>query len=356
MEPMVETKGRSKEEENLVPEKDISEPQKLITQNGTSESLQEKSSKSAADIIAFFTASKTNNGSTKVAKRKEKEISKSSLTIKNEETPKTSKQERKPERKSLSGSLNSEKKSWRKSLGLSGFSSREKKERRVSTLELKPGETISSAAKKVRLRDKKGRLAVEERKMKSRSLGDIDQKLKTLNEVSILDPSAPITRVVSTADIPDTVKTEDFLLLPKAPRVSDIASSTSISSDSPVRAVELGKPVEVHINLSPPTKETDSPVVKNESLEKDLNTESVTKKAESEDSALLQNGKEPSQRPVVITSPPHPMRLSMSEMDLSTTTSSSSLTRKSPGFSNKGESVVSHCLYVYSNMHASGKA
>ena len=184
----------------------------------------------------------------------------------------------------------------------------------------------------MKLRDKKGRLSVEERKMKSKSLGDINPKLKTLHEVSILDPSLPVTRVVSTADIPSAVQSENSVLLPKAPRVSNMVSNTKFSSDSLVEAVE---PVEVCINVSPPAKENVAPSVNNESTEKSVNPQSTTKESTSVESSSLDKERERSQRPVLMTSPPHPIRLSMSEMDLSSS-SSSSLSRKSSGFLNQG--------------------
>ena len=329
MAPPLVTQDKKEIKENLVPEKDIAEPQK-ITRNGSSETFQEKSNKSAADLIAFFTTSKTSAGTPKASKRKEKDISKSPITVKSEETPKTTKQERKLDRKGSSGSLNSEKKSWRKSLGLSGFSSREKKERRGSApLDLKPGETISSAAKKVQLRDKKGRLSAEERKAKSRSMGDINQKLKTLDEVSILDPTSPITRVVSTTDIPSVVENQSNTALPKAPRLSNIASDTSLSRSSPVRTVELGKPVEVSINISPPAKENIVPLINNQPAEKD-----VPKGIE--EGASLPSAREVSRDPVTFTSPPHPIRLSMSEMNLSSI-SPPSMDRKLPAGRDQGK-------------------
>ena len=60
----------------------------------------------------------------------------------------------------------------------------------------------SSSENAVQLREKKGRLTSDERREKARSLGDIGSKLHKV-EVSILDPTVPPSRTVDTMDIPD---------------------------------------------------------------------------------------------------------------------------------------------------------
>ena len=54
----------------------------------------------------------------------------------------------------------------------------------------------------VQLREKKGRLASDERREKAKSLGDISNNLEKV-EVSILDPTVPPSRTVDTMDIPN---------------------------------------------------------------------------------------------------------------------------------------------------------
>lgn len=62
--------------------------------------------------------------------------------------------------------------------------------------------TTSSSKNNVQLRDKKGHLTADSRRLKARSLGDISDTLHKV-EVSILDPTVPPSRTVDTMDIPD---------------------------------------------------------------------------------------------------------------------------------------------------------
>ena len=76
-----------------------------------------------------------------------------------------------------------------------------------SQTRVKTNETSSSNSKNVPMREKKGRVTSEERREKSRSLGDISKRLHNIQEVSILDPSVPPSRTVDTMDIPDQLTT-----------------------------------------------------------------------------------------------------------------------------------------------------
>lgn len=66
--------------------------------------------------------------------------------------------------------------------------------------------SLSTSSRNAPLREKKGRVSCEERREKSRSLGDIGSTLHKV-EVSILDPTVPPSRTVDTMDIPDQIKT-----------------------------------------------------------------------------------------------------------------------------------------------------
>ena len=76
-----------------------------------------------------------------------------------------------------------------------------------SQARVKTNETSSSNSKNVPMREKKGRVTSDERREKSRSLGDIGKRLHNIQEVSILDPSVPPSRTVDTMDIPDQLTT-----------------------------------------------------------------------------------------------------------------------------------------------------
>lgn len=98
-----------------------------------------------------------------------------------------------------------------------------------SQARLKTSETTTSSSKNVPLREKKGRVTSDERREKSRSLGDIDKRLHNIGEVSILDPSVPPSRTVDTMDIPDQVKTGE-----KRPKSSAaLLETTPLSSNTP---------------------------------------------------------------------------------------------------------------------------
>ena len=87
----------------------------------------------------------------------------------------------------------------------------------------------SSSTKNVPLREKKGRVTGEERREKARSLGDIGNRLHNVQEVSILDPSVPPSRTVDTMDIPDQLATGE-----KRPKSSaGLLETTPGNSNSP---------------------------------------------------------------------------------------------------------------------------
>ena len=62
--------------------------------------------------------------------------------------------------------------------------------------------TSVSSEKAIKLREKKGRVTSEERREKAKSLGDLSSNLHKV-EVSILDPTVPPSRTVDTMDIPN---------------------------------------------------------------------------------------------------------------------------------------------------------
>ncbi|KAL9954783.1 hypothetical protein ACROYT_G042360 [Oculina patagonica] len=104
-----------------------------------------------------------------------------------------------------------------------------------SQARLKTSETATSSSKNVPLREKKGRVTSDERREKSRSLGDIDKRLHAIGEVSILDPSVPPSRTVDTMDIPDQVKTGE-----KRPKSSAaLLETTPLTSNTPLERKPL---------------------------------------------------------------------------------------------------------------------
>ena len=99
-----------------------------------------------------------------------------------------------------------------------------------SQARVKTNET-SSSTKSVPLREKKGRVTTEERREKSRSLGDIGKRLHNIQEVSILDPSVPPSRTVDTMDIPDQLTTGE-----KRPKSSaGVLETTPDTSNTPLK-------------------------------------------------------------------------------------------------------------------------
>lgn len=72
----------------------------------------------------------------------------------------------------------------------------------------KTGKTDSSNSTSVQLRDKKGRLTADNRRVKAKSLGDISNTFHKV-EVSILDPTVPPSRTVDTMDIPDQMSAQE---------------------------------------------------------------------------------------------------------------------------------------------------
>ena len=73
----------------------------------------------------------------------------------------------------------------------------------------KTGKTDSSNTTSVQLRDKKGRLTADNRRVKAKSLGDISNSFHKV-EVSILDPTVPPSRTVDTMDIPDQMSAQEI--------------------------------------------------------------------------------------------------------------------------------------------------
>lgn len=99
-----------------------------------------------------------------------------------------------------------------------------------SQTRVKTNET-SSSTKNVPLREKKGRVTGEERREKARSLGDIGNRLHNIQEVSILDPSVPPSRTVDTMDIPDQLATGE-----KRPKSSaGLLETTPGNSNTPLK-------------------------------------------------------------------------------------------------------------------------
>ena len=72
----------------------------------------------------------------------------------------------------------------------------------------KTGKADSSNSTSVQLRDKKGRLTADNRRVKAKSLGDISNAFHKV-EVSILDPTVPPSRTVDTMDIPDQMSAQE---------------------------------------------------------------------------------------------------------------------------------------------------
>jgi hypothetical protein len=141
--------------------------------------------------------------------RKEKEENKENHKDKKEKSKADPSVVGKMEKRGSSSSLMAQtKSSWRKSLGFSGFSSKhkDKKDNRQGSTPfastLRSSDQPVKRSEKILFRDKKSKVSTEERKSKSKSLGDLDARLKPLKEVLILDPSVPPSHVVSTADIP----------------------------------------------------------------------------------------------------------------------------------------------------------
>ena len=133
-------------------------------------------------------------------------------TVKNDKEEKSSKKqnERQNERQSLNPSAESQTRNSQigspKHHETSFNTVKEKKETTAHNHQtgVKTNDSGSSQ-NAVQLREKKGRLTTEERREKARSLGDIGNKLHKV-EVSIFDPSVPPSRTVDTMDIPDQME------------------------------------------------------------------------------------------------------------------------------------------------------
>ena len=95
------------------------------------------------------------------------------------------------------------------------------------------GENNTMVSKSVPLREKKGRVRTEERRQKARSLGDLEKRLHKVDEVSILDPSVPPSRTVSTMDIPDQRKQTDQRPMSSAAVLESVNSNKHVDRSSP---------------------------------------------------------------------------------------------------------------------------
>lgn len=130
-----------------------------------------------------------------------------------------------------------------------------------SQTRVKTNET-SSSTKNVPLREKKGRVTNEERREKSRSLGDIGNRLHNIQEVSILDPSVPPSRTVDTMDIPDQLTTGE-----KRPKSSaGLLETTPTNKPLERKPRDVNGPLKDNSHLSNGTSNDVDPF-KNTSLE-----------------------------------------------------------------------------------------
>ncbi|XP_028516244.1 DNA ligase 1 [Exaiptasia diaphana] len=133
---------------------------------------------------------------------KQKDLPKEREKLDKKDDSKDKKDKPKMEKRGSSSSLMAQtKSSWRKSLGFSGFKSKEKKEdKREPFANTLRTSDFPKKSEKVLFRDKRGKVSAEERRSKSKSLGDLEARLKPLREEIHLDQSS--TRGLSTEDIP----------------------------------------------------------------------------------------------------------------------------------------------------------
>ena len=275
-----------------------------------------------------------------------------------------------------------------------------------SQARVKTNET-SSSTKSVPLREKKGRVTSEERREKSRSLGDIGKRLHNIQEVSILDPSVPPSRTVDTMDIPDQLTTGE-----KRPKSSaGVLETTPDTSNTPLKR----KHVDAHGTLKDYNHlsngpSSDSDALKNTSLVAAVpgNSENLTRLepaldkkpgpaalAGSGDEALSALGSTPEKKPntgglgsdvktspvktarsgsgsrfmpdlselsaelsaAIASPPPEPIRLSMSEANLLSSSPPPSGSRRSPIRKDHGEKLVAllHSRIFFLGVLKSGK-
>ena len=259
----------------------------------------------------------------------------------------------------------------------------------------RPNETSSSSAKNVPLREKKGRVTSEERREKSRSLGDIGKRLHNVQEVSILDPSVPPSRTVDTMDIPDELTTGEKRpkssagLLETTPDASntplerklrdvngtlkdsshlsngndgDVLKNTSLVAASPNYSENLTK-LEPSLDKKPVTASAvsgDETSAQGSTLEKKPNTRGLGSdvKTTNKSASPVKNSRSGSGSrfmpdlselsaelsAAIASPPPEPIRLSMSEANLLSTSSPPSGSRRSPIGKDHGEKFLALCL------------
>lgn len=263
---------------------------------------------------------------------------------------------------------------------------------------VKTNETSSSSSKNVPLREKKGRVTGEERREKSRSLGDIGKRLHNIQEVSILDPSVPPSRTVDTMDIPDQLTTGE-----KRPKSSaGLLETTAGTSNTPSErsARDVNGTIGDNSHLSNGTS-SDSAALKNTileaavpnnsgnstKLEQSLDKKPLHASPGSGDEALSAQGSSLEKKPnikgldadvktinmstspvknsrsgsgsrfmpdlselsaelsaAIASPPPEPIRLSMSEANLLSTSSPPSSSRRSPIGKDHGEKFLARIL------------
>lgn len=248
------TEVKIAEHKQVVPEKDENSRRK-VGETG------EKSKRSASELIAFFSHPKFSSFK---SKNKDKDKDKEEKDVGISEKDRSS-SIGKLDRRRSSGELNSKSsgKSWKRSLGIGSSSSKQDNERKLSNPSRPPSTTGVSlrnndvkstlsrieeakSSKRVPLREKKGRVTADERKAKAQSLGDINKQLNKV-EVSILDPSAPPSRTVSTIDIPDKVdERENSALLGRRP----VSAAAAIEPSSLNTATQF-KTVTLNLERSP---------------------------------------------------------------------------------------------------------
>ena len=267
-----------------------------------------------------------------------------------------------------------------------------------SQTRVKTNET-SSSTKNVPLREKKGRVTTEERREKSRSLGDIGKRLHNIQEVSILDPSVPPSRTVDTMDIPDQLTTGE-----KRPKSSaGLLETTPSNTPLERKPHDVSETLNDHSRLSNVTSNDEDPF-KNTNLEAaasnndgnltelkpTLDKKPVPASSGSDDEILSAQGSTLEKKPntgglgsdvktinkatspvknarsgsgsrfmpnlselsaelsaAIASPPPEPIRLSMSEANLLSTSPPPSGSRRSPIGKDHGEKLLALFLFWY---------
>lgn len=213
-----------------------------------------------------------------------------------------------------------------------------------------------SSEKAVKLREKKGRVTSEERREKAKSLGDLSSNLHKV-EVSILDPTVPPSRTVDTMDIPNQLGNSSKRPMssnailetpPLASKRRENKDRNAFEDNEDVDRKTLKEPstvAEVLLNggsaehkitldqtsvLSPKVSGNEGVAVQETSLEKkaigsDLNTSKATSPVKyarnGSGSSFMTDISELSAElsAAIASPPPQPIRLSMSETNLLST-------------------------------------